>query len=258
MTTANNRIGELFSTAGQTTTGGVNQLGKTAQLTSMSEQIARNVMDAVNADLEKFQPLVVESQKSHDAMDKLIAEAYDLSTVDVEFLKTEDDDTLEKMIRSQQSKRSRAKSKVMTLENYNVMLTGAVAENLLRIASGKPKSAGGGSYIVTDVGYSEEELQKLAADPESLKKAIRNIQSKKSIAKSKADFDETSERWQALLATEEQLKSLRSGVDTAAVTKAVETQSKIEEMLASVDAEQLKGNDAKGILQSIKEMLAGK
>jgi hypothetical protein len=256
--TTNNLKG-LFSTTEQTATngGGAHQLQATAQLTNMSAIIADQLLKTFETDVEKYNPMVASSMKSHDAMDQLIAEGYDLQAVDVDFLKAESTDTLEKMLRSQQSKRSRSKSKVMTLDNYRTMLIGAIAENLLRIASGKPKSAGGG-FSTSDVGYSDDELQTLANDSEALKKAIRNVQSKKSIMKSKADFDETSDRWQQLLIAEETLKSLRIGGDGAEVKQAVEAKHKIEEMLATVNLDEMKGADAKKTLAAIQEMLAGR
>ena len=238
-------------------TKGGNQLGSTANLTRISEDIAKEIMKRAEADAEKFQQVVLDSQKSHDVMDQLIKDTYDLTSVDIEFLKAESEDVLDRMIKSQQSKRSRAKSKEMTFENYLTMLTGAVAENLLRIAANKPKSAGGGGARRGSVRYSEEELEMFANDPEALKRAIRNIQSKKSIDRSKADFDETSERWQALLEVEAELKAIRDG-HSIEVEKAVETTNQLEEMLATVDTKDLKAADAKAMLDSIKGMLATK
>ena len=145
----------------------------------------------------------------------------------------------------------------MTLDNYITMLTGAVAENLLRIAANKPKSAGGGGARRRAVAYSEEELEAFKNNPEALSKAIRNVQSKKSIYKSKADFDPESERWQELLEVEAQLKALRDG-QTVEVEKAVKTTSQLEEMLATVDPKDLKAADAKDMLEHIKQMLAAK
>ena len=173
------------------------------------------------------------------------------------FLKTENEEILDRMIKSQQSKRSRAKSKEMTLDNYITMMTGAVAENLLRIAANKPKSAGGGGARRSSVRYSDEELEAFKHDPEALKRAIRNVQSKKSIYKSKADFDPESERWQELLEVEAQLKALRDG-QTIEAEKAIEKTSQLEEMLATVDTRSLKAADAKDMLESIKQMLATK
>jgi hypothetical protein len=234
-----------------------NQLGSTANLTRISTDIAREILKRAEADAEKYQAKIVESQKSHDVMDQLINEIYDLTTVDIEFLKAESEEVIDRMIKSQQSKRSRAKSKEMTFENYLAMLTGAVAENLLRIAANKPKTAGGGGARRSSARYSEEELEAFKHDPEALKRAIRNVQSKKSIYKSKADFDETSEKWQELLEVEAQLKAIRDG-QTAEAEKAIETTNQLEEMLATVDLNDLKAADAKNMLENIKQMLATK
>ena len=234
-----------------------NQLSNTANLTSISASIAREILKQAEADAEKYQTKVVESMQSHDAMDQLINEIYDLTTVDISFLKKEPADVLDRMIKSQQSKRSRAKAKEMTLDNYLTMLTGAVAENLLRIATNKPKSAGGGGARRGTVTYSEEELEVFKNDPEALRRALRNVQSKKSIYKSKADFDPESERWQELLMVEEQLKAIRGG-QTIEAEKAIEKANQLEEMLATVDLNDLKAADAKNMLESIKQMLSTK
>jgi len=146
---------ELFASnsTNQEVTNKSNQLDNTANLTRISADIAREILKRAEADAEKYQTKIVESQKSHDVMDQLINEIYDLTTVDIEFLKAESAEVLDRMIKSQQSKRSRAKSKEMTLDNYITMLTGAVAENLLRIAANKPKSAGGGGARRRAVAY---------------------------------------------------------------------------------------------------------
>lgn len=251
---------ELFANNNNTSqevTNRGNQLNSTAELTRISADIAREIMKRAEADAEKYQQQILDSQKSHDVMDQLINELYDLSTVDIEFLKAESEEVLDRMIKSQQSKRSRAKSKEMTLENYLTMLTGAVAENLLRIAANKPKSAGGGGARRSSVRYSEEELEAFKNDPEALRKALRNVQSKKSIYKSKADFDPESERWQELLKAEEQLKAIRDGLNVEA-EKAIEKTNQLEEMLATVDPKDLKAADAKELLENIKQMLATK
>ena len=250
---------DLFATNTnqKTSRGGGSQLSGTAELTRISADIAREILKIAEADAEKYQTKIIESQKSHDAMDALIKEIYDLKQVDIEFLKAESEEVIDRMIKSQQSKRSRAKSKEMTFENYLAMLTGAVAENLLRIAANKPKSAGGGGVRRSSARYSEEELEAFKHDPEALKRAIRNVQSKKSIYKAKADFDETSEKWQELLEVEAQLKAIRDG-QSAEAEKAIETTNQLSEMLATIDTSSLKAADAKDMLESIKQMLATK
>lgn len=240
---------------------GANQLAKTAQLTQLAMSIANEIFAKITADPETYQEKVIESQKSHDAMDKLVHELYPLKEVDVSFLKTESESTLEKMIRSQQSKRSHTKRKVMTQENYLTLMTGAIAENLLRIAANKPKSAGGGRPTAKDISFSPEELERFAQDPEELKRALRNIQSKKSIMKSKPDFDPESERWQQLLQAEQQLKEIRSSISGAVAKEAkeaLEAKQKLEEMLATKDINSLPAKEAKQLLEAVKEMLASK
>lgn len=251
---------QLFSaTNHEGAVSGANQLAMTAQLTQQAYSIVNSILKAVEHDDDK-KPLVQASMTDHAAMDKLIAECINLDEVDISYLLKENEIILDNMIKSQQSKRSRAKSKVMTMENYTSMMTGAVAENLLRIVAGKPKGATGSVSRGNETTYTEEELQSLAADQEMLKKAIRNVQSKKSIAKSKAAFDETSDKWQQLLVAEEQLKSIRiEGAVTNNQKAAVTTVSKLDEMLASIeDIDKLKSADAKEVLNAIKGMLATK
>lgn len=237
---------------------GANQLNKTAHLTNIAQRIATEILNTVMTNKEEYANKVKASQQSHDAMDDLIGELYTISKDDYKFLQSESSETLEKMIRSQQSKRSRAKSKVMTRENYLTMLTGAVAELLLRDAAGKPKSSGGGA-VMGEIGFSAEDLEKLAQFPEDLKKAIRNIQSKKSIMKSKAGFDPQDVRWQQLLRAEQQLKEVRDQGNAAATKKAqevIDKQKQLEEMLAATDA--TSPDEAKQLLDAVREMLASK
>ncbi len=231
-----------------------NQHTKTADLTRIAEDVAKDILRKAEADVEKYQQLILDSMQSYDAMDKLIAEIYDLKQVDISFLKDESAEILDKMIKSQQSKRSRTKRKEMTLDNYLTMLTSTIAENLLRIAANKPKAAGGGGARRSSVRYSEEELEAFKNDSEALKRAIRNVQSKKSIYKAKSDFDPESERWKELLAVEAQLKAIRDG-QSAEAAKAIEKTQSLEEMLATVDTKDLKASDAKEMLEQIKQML---
>jgi hypothetical protein len=126
-------------------TKGSRALAGTAQLTNVATEIVNDVIKTMDSDVETYKPMIAASKENHGAMDELINKAYDLTVVDLEFLKALDDETLENMLRSQQSKRSRAKSKTMTMENYRVMMNGAVAENLIRLAMNKAKSAAFGA-----------------------------------------------------------------------------------------------------------------
>lgn len=227
------------------TTNNARNLAGTAQLTSLASTIANDILKTINDNFEEYQELIVKSKSDHGAMDELIAKAYNLADADAEFLKELDEATLDGMLKSQQSKRSRAKSKVMTMDNYRSMMIGAIAENLIRLVTGKKKSAGGNRRSAGKVEYSAEELAALQADQEKLRKEIRNVQSKKSIMKSKEGFSEEDERWQALLVAEEQLKALRKDTRTVVVD---ETKEKLAAMLNGVEVNNLKAADAKDLL----------
>src|SRR5690606_11549012 len=160
----------------------------------------------VNDNFEEYKELIAKSKSDHGEMDELIAKAFNLADGDAEFLKELDEATLDGMLKSQQSKRSRAKSKVMTMDNYRTMMIGAIAdadaevlkeidkatldgmlksqkskrsrskskvmtmdncrtmmigaiaENLIRLVTGKKKSAGGNRRKASKVEYSAEEL----------------------------------------------------------------------------------------------------
>lgn len=254
-------------------------------------------MQSAKQDLDSIFEAVEDSKVAHDAMDKLITDNYSLQSVDVDFLKfegkapekpadetdekamaeynalvakylkdsEEHDATIDKMIKSQQSKRSRAKSKAMTQDNYNTLMTGAIAENLLRISSGKEKQGVGFSSGTKAVSYDDATLESYKTDKEKLNKEIRNIQSKKSIMKSKANFDEKSEAYQNLLEAEALLKGLR-GDSSAPIVKVVvpayteqlvEVKKLVDEEIATQDLSKIKLQDAKEMLTLIVTMMAG-
>lgn len=244
-----NAMNNLFATVNETNTVGTRGLSGTAQLTSIASNLASEILQVMNADIEEYVDDIKASQADNNAMDKLIERVYKLENADVDFLKELDDETIEGMLKSQQSKRSRCKSKAMTMDNYKALMTGAIAENLIRLATGKEKHAGGPRRIAGSVDYTIEQLQMLGEDQEKLKKEIRNVQSKKSIMKSKADFDESDERYQALLRAEQQLKDMR--VSTGAVVEVDTTKDALTDLLADKDLHSMKAADAKELLEQI-------
>lgn len=258
MNKANENFKGLFANESkQNQTAGGRGLTYTNQLTSLSEKVAKDVLTKINELGDDIQEKVKLSMTDHDVMDKLILELEDFDQLDLSWMAQIDGDEIDRMLKSQQSKRSRSKSKVMTIDNYVTMLTAATAELMLRKVANKPKSAGGGARR-SETSYSDEELQTLANDQEQLKKAIRNVQSKKCIMKGKANFDENSDEYQELLIVEDQLKGLRVNTNPAAAA-AVETTSKINEILASADnVDNLKVGDAKELLRKIQEALLSK
>jgi len=249
----NKNLANLFKEAnGREMITNTRGLEGTAQLNSVASGIVDAILRHINKHADKLAELVAESQKSHDAMDKLINECYKLETVNIEFLKALNEKTLEGMLKSQQSKRSRAKSKIMTLDNYRNMMMGAVAENLIRIALGKEKTAG--ARRVGVVEYTDEQLEELRNDQDKLRKEIRNIQSKKSIMKSKEGFSEDNEQWKKLLEAEEKLKALRIPVRGVAVDT---TKRQLAEILDGIDISKLDAANAKKLLQQALELAKG-
>lgn len=225
----------------------------TAQLTSVASRLAAEVIRTINDNVEEYAELLEASKVDHAAMDRLVAQMVNFEEVDVEFIKVLDDDVIDGMLKSQQSKRSRAKSKTMTLDNYTSMLTGAIAENLIRFATGREKTIGSGR-TGSLVSYTVEQLTAFNEDQEKLRKEIRNIQSKKSIMKSKADFDPNSEAYQALLRAEQQLKDMRIGrtVETVEVDT---TKDALKELICTEDVEALSAKSSKELLAKIADLI---
>ena len=249
-------INEMFNaTETNEATANARSLAGTAQLTAVANELVAECIKKLNDNLDEYREDFEASKHDHNAMDKLLAKLIDFDTVDVEFIKELDETTVDGMLKSQQSKRSRAKSKAMTMDNYKSMMTGAIAENLIRKATGKAKSAGGARRMSGSVDFTAEQLEELREDQERLKKELRNVQSKKSIMKSKADFSEEDERWQALLVAEEQLKSIRVATGGTKVVKVDETKDKLAEMLSDVDPNSLKAGESKELLAQIRAML---
>ena len=249
---------ELFATDNNVTvTTNARQLSGTAELTRIAEKVARDIINSMEADIENYRDKLTTSSSDPNVMDDIIDEFFNAEAIDTEFLKTLDEKTIDGMLKSQQSKRSRCKAKTMTLDNYYSMLTAAVAENIIRVACNKPKLSRGAHRKASLVDYTPAQLEALSADQDTLRKEIRNIQSKKSIMKSKADFDESSEAWIQLLKAEAMLKDLRvGGRGTHLIEVEVDTtKNAVAELLNGVDIEHLKAAEAKELLAAIKQLI---
>lgn len=245
-------INELFG-ANTTITTSSRSLQGTAELTNLASRVADGIIKAMEADIDTFKDRLQKSVNDSKEMDSLIDELGEINPDEAEFLTELDEHTIDGMLKSQQSKRSRSKSKQMTLDNYRRLMTAAVAENIIRIVTDKPKSYTGARSSMGTVNYTIEQLEMLGADQNALRKEIRNIQSKKSIMKSKADFNEADERWQALLKAEQQLKDMRVGGNTQ-VVEVDKTKDALVEMLANIDVAKLKSAEAHEMLEKIREM----
>lgn len=242
------------NTTNETGTGS-RSLAGTAQLTNVATVTTNEVLKTIESNFESYREQVAASKYEHSAMDTLIASVIDLNTVDISFLKELDEATLDSMLKSQQSKRSRTKGKAMTMDNYRNMMVAAVAENLIRLATGNAKMLGLTRRAPGSVDYTAEQLAELANDQEKLRKEIRNVQSKKSIMKAKENFSEEDNQWQALLNAETQLKNLR--VATTTVVHVDETKNKLTELLDGKDIHNMKMADAKKLLEQITGLAVG-
>lgn len=252
-------MNNLFAESNNTVTTNGRGLAGTAQLTEIASHLTNDVIAQLNENIDEHMELFKASQREHSAMDTLIEEMVDFDTVDYDFIYQLDDKTVDGMLKSQQSKRSRCKSKAMTMDNYKSMMTAAIAEKIIRLATGKTKNAVGVRRGTGTVTFSDEELEALRVDQEQLKKELRNVQSKKSIMKSKADFSEEDERWQALLVAEEQLKSIRVSTRGTKVVEVDTTKEKLEEAFEGIDLENIgsmKAADSKALLAKLAELIS--
>lgn len=211
------------------------RLQGTAKLVSICDMIAGQCMQKLSKNFEEYAELFEASTESNDAMDDLLdkLEAYKDVYEQADFLLDIDDDKIDRMLKSQQSKRSRAKSKEMSMTNYEHMMNGALAENIIRMVCNKPKNSRGNRQAT--VQFTPEELELLTADQEKLRRELRNVQSKKSIMKSRVDFSESSDKWQALLVAEAQLKDIRVSTRTVSIRNIDLTKDKLTELLKKVD-----------------------
>lgn len=252
-------MNNLFAESNNTVATNGRGLAGTAQLTEIASHLTNDVIAQLNENIDEHMELFKASQREHSAMDTLIEEMVDFDTVDYNFIYQLDDKTVDGMLKSQQSKRSRCKSKAMTMDNYKSMMTAAIAEKIIRLATGKTKNAVGVRRGTGTVTFSDEELEALRVDQEQLKKELRNVQSKKSIMKSKADFSEEDERWQALLVAEEQLKSIRVSTRGTKVVEVDTTKEKLEEAFEGIDLENIgsmKAADSKALLAKLAELIS--
>ena len=248
-------MNNLFATENKEVTANARQLNGTAELTRISANLAADMINQMEDDIDGYRDRLQASTKDMNELDALINELVSHDSFDTSFLLDLDDKTIDGMLKSQQSKRSRTKSKVMTLDNYKTLVTAAIAEHIIRDVCDKPK-AHGGPKRAGKVDYTPAELEALEADQDALRKEIRNIQSKKSIMKSKEGFDESDERWQSLLKAEQMLKDLRVGGHSTIVEIEVDTtKDKLNELLSDISVDELKAADSKELLNAIKGML---
>lgn len=247
-------INDLFTTTtDEAKKANTRSLTGTAKLTQLANDYADDFIRVASTD-EIDDEALQAALKNNNELDALIREVLtiDVSFEDTDFFLALGDKAGEKMLKSQQSKRSRCKGKAMTADNFRNLLTAAIAECILRDVFCMEKNAGVGTARRANLDYTDEELEVLAADQVALKKAIRNIQSKKSIMKSKAGFDPNSEQWQQLLEVEAQLKSYREKTTRTHTVKVDETKAALATLLTDVDTSKLTKAQLTELIASIQ------
>lgn len=179
------------------------------------KQVAVPLASAIMAKIpqgdEDYLNLIKASQTSTTALDNLVKQECGDALYNEDVAQF-DANEAKKLLKSNQSNRSRRKHMAMTQSNYVELLTAAVAEQVIRTSCDMHKSAGAfGGITRQSLEINEETVAALAKDQDALGRAIRNVQSKKSTYKAKhADHDyEQDDEWKELLAQEALLKGAR-------------------------------------------------
>lgn len=242
-------LNKLF-TAEAKETKGKRALSGTAEMTASAEVVVNSVLEALSNSYDDHAELFEQSKVDANAMDMLISEFTNkFEDVDVSFLEKYDDDELKSMLKSQQSKRSRSKSKDMTMDNYKSMMNAAVCELMIRTFTGKAKTrvAGRGSNM-----YTDEFLNSMAEDQHELRRELRNVQSKMCIFRKKhpedfLDFEEYKE----LERVEATLKEMRTPIEGHRV--------KMSDVTAALDVDinELELEDAKQLIAELQKLTGG-
>lgn len=247
--------------AAENTTSSARILPGTATLTSLATALAQKIITRMNENIEEYSERISMSVTNNATLDTLIDELIPDYGEDADFLLDLDANTIDSMLKSQQSKRSRLKSKPMNSNTYASLMTAAIAERLIREKTNRSSNGSmNRGRSPESVGYTDEQLNMLAENQDLLRKELRNVQSKKSIMKGKADFSEDSDRWQALLKAEEQLKAHRIGGITRTV-KVDDTKQKLAELFGNSgisdddSINSLKAAQAKELLHGIYSLI---
>lgn len=220
--------------------------------------MASQIMAKIPQGDDEFLSKVKASQTSTAALDELVKQECG-DALNNEQVATFDHEEAQKILKSNQSNRSRRKNMAMTQANYVELLTAAIAEWVVRTSCDMQKSAmafGGVSRQSMEI--NEATVAELAKDQEALGRAIRNIQSKKSTYKAKhADEDyEQDEAWQQLLAQETMLKAVR--VTTPAGRKGVSIKKALQFIFDGVgETESLGKDESHQIIEACRNLSKG-
>ena len=237
----------LFTQATTTETG-LKRLDCTAALTQYSDDTARHLLAAVNSNPDMQDDLKLSFSDSA-AQDRLI-EAI-VGTVMTNTVELADETQLKKLLASQQSKRSRAKGKEMTVANYLSMMSAAIAEQVIRTVMNKPR----GTSVVagsSTMPLTEQDIVAYQSDLEAANKKIRSLQSWKSTHK----IEQGTANWTVVCESIAALQALRPASSSIKVVKEDARISALREKLAGQDLSKMKSADKEALLQDILAQLA--
>lgn len=232
----------------------------TTELVTFADGVVQEVLSKVEAEPDVYSAEVENAKVDTTVMINLIKTLHEVDVDNIDFLDPEDEDTLVNMLKSQQSKRSHNKSKLMTLDTFQQMMSATVCEIYLREILNKPFGGNTGRRRATTGELNSEWLEEVADNKDKLAKEIRNVQSKKSIAKRKADFSEQDEYWQQLLEVERTLKEIREEryPSVRKVSKSAKDdilREQMNETLGGTDFASLKASEAKDLLAQVAGLL---
>lgn len=251
-------LGSLFSVDNNDLIGQTDKkLVGSAELVRLADIEARKICKMADEDDQedgRVFSLVAGSVEDPSKLDEVVNELYQYEADSLQFLVALPDDTLVKLMKSQQSKRSRIKGMSRNQDNYIKMLSAAIAEHMIRKTLNKPKGKSGKTAGLLSPNLTSEEVEMYSADQLKLGAAIRNLQSQKSIfKKNNADYEET-EKWQTMLSREAELKSLRTSVPSVMV-KDDPRIDKIIELVAELDINSMKVHDVKEVLRAVRNIV---
>lgn len=250
-----NKLMNVFAANNETKAANGRTLTGTVQLQMQAAEIKKSVIaqleEAMNGEqAEELEAAMLKAQSDNNAMDELVQRFTDIGSADVDWLKGNAE--ADKMLASVQSKRSRLKTKEATYDVFVQMVEASISEQLIRVATGKTKGNGGATRVRGSVEYTEEQLAAYAKDQDALKREIRNIQSKKSIMKSKAGFSEQDAYWIKLLDAEAQLKALRVGTTSKTVVVQPDPiREQLKDMIGDTDISKMNKADMAALLANI-------
>ena len=233
-----------------------------AILKSYATQLATGIMGKIPTASatgdEEFLNLVKESQTSVQALDTLVKQECGEALVH-EDVKNFGEEEVAKLLKSNQSNRSRRKNMPMTQPNYMEYLTAACAEWILRESCGITKNANPFGTGRTALVINDETLAQLAEDQEALGRAIRNQQSKKSTYKAKHQDCEGWEQdaeYVEILDTLEKLKAIRT--TQPAGRKGMSIKKALQFIFDGVDAtENLHKEESMQIIDACRNLAKG-